>query len=303
MAFGVNNFKSNIGALQRPALYKIDINDSTTEFSFGDATGNILVKAAAVPASNIAALPVNYAGRTYKMTGFRTYDNWTTTILNDEDFSIRNKIMDWMYRLSGDADGMRSPAFGMTNTPGEGTITQVGVDGLDCLSEPEQLNTQALPQPVNSISSGNTMVSLSSFTPGNVVCAKDWTKYYGKGVNRLQPIIVPDTWALDKSQFLLPPHHVDHVSSMLLTKGMARANHLILYEPTQGNLGSSPSAYSSRLVSWLLASGLLVGWQDGWLPGCWLRGWLLDASCLAAWLPGWLTGSHLAGWLPGWLIG
>ena len=36
-----------------------------------------------------------------------------------------------MYRLSGDADGMRSTALGMTDTPGEGTITQVGVDGLD----------------------------------------------------------------------------------------------------------------------------------------------------------------------------
>ena len=133
MAFSVTSFKTNLakgGGGARPSLYKVDINAPSGVGSFS-TNSNLLVKAAAIPAANIAPLPVNYAGRAYKLSGFRTYDNWTTTILNDENFSIRNKIMDWMYRLSGDADGMRSPALGMTNTPGEGTITQVGVDGLD----------------------------------------------------------------------------------------------------------------------------------------------------------------------------
>ena len=135
MAFGVTEFKSNLFGQQavggaRPALFKISILDSSGTYKLS-AEENILVKAGAIPAANIAPLPINYAGRAYKMSGFRTYDNWTTTILNDENFSIRNKIMNWMYRLSGAADGERSPTLGMTNTPGEGTITQVGVDGLD----------------------------------------------------------------------------------------------------------------------------------------------------------------------------
>ncbi len=135
MAFGVTEFKSNlfgqnVGGGARPSLFKIGITDSSGSYSL-TATESILVKAGAIPAANIAPLPINYAGRAYKMSGFRTYDNWSTTILNDEGFSIRNKIMDWMYRLSGDADGGRYPAYGMTNTPGEGTITQVGVDGTD----------------------------------------------------------------------------------------------------------------------------------------------------------------------------
>ena len=135
MAFGVAEFKSNLFGTKavggaRPSLFKIGITDSSGTYSL-TSTENILVKAGAIPAANIAPLAMNYAGRAYKMSGFRTYDNWSTTILNDEDFSIRNKIMNWMYRLSGDADGGRYPAYGMTNTPGEGTITQVGVDGLD----------------------------------------------------------------------------------------------------------------------------------------------------------------------------
>ena len=108
MAFTVTEFKSNLfsNAAQggaRPSLFRVNISDSSSSFSF-TSTENILVKAAAVPAATVAALPVNYPGRAYKMTGFRTYDNWTTTILNDEDFEIRNNIQDWMYRLEGDAD-------------------------------------------------------------------------------------------------------------------------------------------------------------------------------------------------------
>ena len=135
MAFTVTDFKSNLfsnaaagGA--RPSLFKVKITDSSSSFTF-TSNENILVKAAAIPAATVAALPVNYAGRAYKMTGFRTYDNWTTTILNDEDFEIRNKIQDWMYRLAGDADGTRNPSAGLTNTPGEATVTQVDVNGND----------------------------------------------------------------------------------------------------------------------------------------------------------------------------
>lgn len=129
MAFGVNEFKSNIGSLQRPSLFKIDINDGETQFSF--APDDILVKAAAVPASNIAALPINYAGRAYKLTGFRTYDTWTTTIINDEDFGIREKIMNWMYRLSGTADGVRDSVFGRSSTVGTASVVLVSEAGAD----------------------------------------------------------------------------------------------------------------------------------------------------------------------------
>ena len=132
MAFTVTDFKSNLfsNAAQggaRPSLFKVKISDSSSSFSL-TSTENILVKAAAIPAATVAALPINYAGRAYKMTGFRTYDNWTTTILHDEDFAIRNDIMEWMYRLAGEASGTRNNSHGKTNTPGEATVTQVDVN-------------------------------------------------------------------------------------------------------------------------------------------------------------------------------
>ena len=133
MAFTVSEFKSNLfnktnSSGARPSLFSILINDSSTDYSFG-AKNNVLVKAAEIPAATIAPLSINYAGRAYKLTGFRTYDNWTTTILNDENFTIRNNIMNWMYRLSGEADGSHFLTFGLPETTGDGTVTQIGVDG------------------------------------------------------------------------------------------------------------------------------------------------------------------------------
>ena len=141
MAFSPSKFKTGLssgGGPARPSLYKIKINEGIGSLSFSD-TETLLVKAASLPASNIAPLAVNYAGRAYKWQGFRTYDNWSVTISNDEDFSIRNKMMQWMRWISGQMDGERNANFGppALGTAGGGwfdgdaTVTQVGTDGDD----------------------------------------------------------------------------------------------------------------------------------------------------------------------------
>ncbi len=133
MAFKVTEFKSNLvagGGGARPSLYKIDINSTTGTLSFSD-DANILVKAAALPANNIAPLPVNFGGRAYKLNGFRTFDNWTTTVINDENMEVRQKIMEWMRTMSGEFNGTRSAARAKTFMDGDATVTQIGVEGGD----------------------------------------------------------------------------------------------------------------------------------------------------------------------------
>ena len=133
MAFKVTDFKSNLiagGGGARPSLYKIDINSTTASLSFSD-NANILVKAAALPSNNIAALPVNFGGRAYKLNGFRTFDNWTTTVINDENMEVRQKIMEWMRIMSGEFDGKRDANHSKTFMDGDATVTQIGVKGDD----------------------------------------------------------------------------------------------------------------------------------------------------------------------------
>ena len=141
MAFTPSTFKTKLskaGGGARPSLYKVAINYSVdTSFSvLGDEA--LLVKATALPGSTIAPLTVNYAGRAYKWQGFRTYDNWSVTVINDENFSIRNKMMEWMRYLSGKLDGGRTAAKYGDPTKvqggyfdGNATVTQVGADGVN----------------------------------------------------------------------------------------------------------------------------------------------------------------------------
>ena len=135
MAFSVTSLKTNLsagGGGARPSLYTIDIN-RTIGVSFSGSS-NILVKAAAIPASTIAPLTVNYMGRAIKSHGFRTFDTWTVTVINDEDMAARGNIIAWMRAISGSLQGNRSATFGSdASTPrtseGDATITQMGIDG------------------------------------------------------------------------------------------------------------------------------------------------------------------------------
>ena len=135
MAFAVTEFKTQLatgGGGARPSLYTIDINGPVSSYSFSD-NSNILVKAAAIPASTIAPLTTNYMGRAYKTPGFRTFDVWNVTVINDEDMAARAGIISWMRRLGGSLQGNRSVFLGgkvPDSSEGDATVTQMGKDGL-----------------------------------------------------------------------------------------------------------------------------------------------------------------------------
>ena len=137
MAFTVSTFKTQLATGHgpaRPSLYKIDINTPTTIGQSFSGSSNLLVKAAAIPASTIAPLTVNYFGRAYKTPGFRTFDVWNVTVINDESMNARQNIMEWMVSISGQLKGNRAATIGgRFGTTGEGdaTVTQLGTDGSD----------------------------------------------------------------------------------------------------------------------------------------------------------------------------
>jgi hypothetical protein len=71
-----------------------------------------LVKAANMPASNIAPIAVPFRGRTLQVAGDRTFDSWTVTIINDTDFSIRSAFENWMNKINrvSDSTGETDPS-------------------------------------------------------------------------------------------------------------------------------------------------------------------------------------------------
>jgi len=117
----ISNFKSRLqGGGARPNLFEVNIPnlpDAATGAEWDAETFQFLCKAAALPASNINPIDVNFRGRVLKVAGDRTIDPWTVTIINDEDFKIRTALELWMNGISklDNNTGATKPTSYMTN--------------------------------------------------------------------------------------------------------------------------------------------------------------------------------------------
>ena len=54
------------------------------------------VKAAQLPGSTVTAIDVPYFGRVVKVPGNKTFENWSVTVMNDENFLVRNAMERWI---------------------------------------------------------------------------------------------------------------------------------------------------------------------------------------------------------------
>jgi len=89
-----------------------------------------MAKTAQLPGSTVGTVPVYYFGRELKFAGNRTFADWTLTIINDEDFTIRNSIESWMNAINSHAGNVRNTAA--LSTSGytvDATVTQYGKTG------------------------------------------------------------------------------------------------------------------------------------------------------------------------------
>lgn len=99
MAFNVDTFKSNFsdgGA--RPNLFSVMIT-APTGITIPNG-GQFEVKAAQIPSATIAQVDVPYFGRQIRVAGNRTFEPWTVTIFNRENFGIRNALERWMETIN-----------------------------------------------------------------------------------------------------------------------------------------------------------------------------------------------------------
>ena len=66
-----------------------------------DKRFKLTAHASSVPASTIEPVDVSYFGRTFSIPGSRTFEDWTTTIYNTEDFKVRDAIEKWSEAING----------------------------------------------------------------------------------------------------------------------------------------------------------------------------------------------------------
>ncbi len=101
----ITDFKSKLaGGGARPNLFEVDVTfpqDLNVQWtSEMQDTFQFLCKAASLPASIVAPIDIPFRGRILKVAGDRTFDTWTTTIINDEDFQLRTAFEEWMNGIS-----------------------------------------------------------------------------------------------------------------------------------------------------------------------------------------------------------
>ena len=138
----LSQFKAKLaGGAARANLFEVSIPTfpSAIQGAWGpgdDAENGIfkfLCKSANLPASNVGSIDIPFRGRSLKVAGDRTFDDWTVTVINDEDFRLRTAFEKWANALSklDDATGVTNPSSYMTdayvqqlgrgNAPGTGT--------------------------------------------------------------------------------------------------------------------------------------------------------------------------------------
>ena len=107
MAFNVNEIRSQLtlgGA--RQSLFQVTIQNPAN--GVADIKVPFLVKAAQIPASTLGTIEVPYFGRKIRLAGDRTFDAWTVTVINDEDFLIRNAMEQWSNQIQSLQGNLRT---------------------------------------------------------------------------------------------------------------------------------------------------------------------------------------------------
>lgn len=122
----IDDFKSNlIGGGARANQYSVIMTTPpaiTTGLDVNRAS--FLVKATSLPGQTISEIEVQFRGRQLYMAGDRTVEAWTTTMINDTDFMVRNAIERWMSGINDLETGV-----GLTNV--SDYTAQLRVEQLD----------------------------------------------------------------------------------------------------------------------------------------------------------------------------
>ena len=132
MAFSVNEFRSQMtGDGARPNLFEVSMPfPSFASPANAQTKLTFMCKTAQLPGSTVGVVPVNYFGRELKFVGNRTFADWTISVINDEDFVVRNAFERWMNGINSHNLNVRNPlALAPLGYTVDGDVRQFGKTG------------------------------------------------------------------------------------------------------------------------------------------------------------------------------
>jgi len=116
----IERFKANFKYGVRPTTYEMEVFGLPEKLKF-------LCKTSQLPGKIITPIEVPFMGMKTKIAGDAIYEDLTTTILLDTDFSVRNELESWMNSIkqNGSAVGDEPAIYKQT-----GTLIQLGNKGV-----------------------------------------------------------------------------------------------------------------------------------------------------------------------------
>lgn len=130
MAFNIDDLRANLnlgGA--RPTLFDVVVTNKID--GSADQKMMFTCKAAQLPAATVGTIEAPYFGRKVKLAGDKTFAEWTVTVINDEDFAVRNAMETWHQAINSHLPNLREG--GATSAPAtyksQAQVRQYSKDG------------------------------------------------------------------------------------------------------------------------------------------------------------------------------
>lgn len=127
MGFSVEQFKANLplGGV-RPTLYDVTMTNPIDPSS--DQALQFRVQAASIPAATLGIIPVPYFGRQINLAGDRTFAPWPVTVLEDEDFAVRQTLEEWSNAINSMEGNVRASGDDNLSYKSTAQVTQYSKD-------------------------------------------------------------------------------------------------------------------------------------------------------------------------------
>lgn len=132
MPFNINNFRANGLALQgaRPSLFEVEIPllPFATSSNIQDRI-KFFITSTSIPADIIEQIEVPYFGRRIKVFGDRVFQDWQVTVMNDEDFPVRQIMERWHNDINAIISNRMAESAFPANYKQRATVKQYGKTG------------------------------------------------------------------------------------------------------------------------------------------------------------------------------
>ncbi len=131
MPQNISQFRSALqGDMARPNLFEVTlIFPLLLGEAFASRQTSLLCKSASLPGRSLGTLPLFYFGREIKLAGNATFADWTLTIMNDEDFAIRNAFERWMSGINTHVSNLRTLGNNPNFYQADAQVIQYGKTG------------------------------------------------------------------------------------------------------------------------------------------------------------------------------